>query len=220
MSPTEPAHNPSASPVFFRQGLYASVLAVGLLGWIYLFQRWGDWWHPFTAQPQSLPNLATGWGYAFLHGSPTHLIANGVALLVLGTLSYGLYPKATLRALPLAWVASFLTIWMFGQGGASHLGASGLTYGLMALLGTMGLLRRERPAMGASLIVWFLFGGAWWAMLPGFPQVSWEGHLGGAVGGALAALLWRRLDPSIEPVIDLGEDEDDPEDRVDEADAT
>lgn len=191
----------------FKKGFWASVGAVGLLGWVFLFQHWGSWWHTLTAQPHDIANLATGWGYALLHGSTGHLMANAAALLVLGTLSYGLYPRATIRAIPLTWVVSYAVIWVLGEPGASHLGASGITYGLMVLLTTMGLTRRERPAMGASLVVWFFFGGAWWAMLPGFPGVSWEGHLGGAIGGLMAGLIWRRMDPSLETPIDLGDEE-------------
>lgn len=207
MNSSNPPPTPAPKGKFF-QGFWASLVAVGVLGWVFLFQRNGQWWHQLTAQPLSTDNLVSGWGYAFLHGSTSHLLANAMALLVLGTLAYGLYPRATVRALPVVWLTSYLVIWALGQPGSSHLGASGITYGLMALVGTMGVLRRERPAMGASLVVWFLFGGAWWAMLPGFPEVSWEGHLGGATGGVLAALLWKNLDPTLDPPVELEDDEE------------
>ena len=50
-----------------------------------------------------------------LHGSVGHLGANGVALLMLGTLAGTVFPRATLRALPLLWLGSGLGTWLIGQ---------------------------------------------------------------------------------------------------------
>src|SRR5690606_12304885 len=79
-----------------------------------------------------------------LHGSPEHLIANASALLILGTRSLTTYPRATVRGLPLMWLGSGLGAWALGDPGSFHLGASGLTHGLMFLLFVLGLLRRDR----------------------------------------------------------------------------
>src|SRR3546814_2062093 len=43
-----------------------------------------------------------------LHGSPAHLGGNAVSLLLLGTLAGAVYPRATIRALPLLWIGSGL----------------------------------------------------------------------------------------------------------------
>jgi membrane associated rhomboid family serine protease len=130
-----------------------------------------------------------------LHGSPEHLGANAVSLLLLGTLAGTTYPRATLRALPLLWLGSGLGAWLLGQPGTHHLGASGLTHGLMFLLLGLGLLRRDRPAIAAAMIAFFLYGGMLLTVLPQEPGVSWQAHLGGALAGMLAAWLFRRSDP-------------------------
>lgn len=130
-----------------------------------------------------------------LHGSFQHLAANSTSLLILGTLALGQYPRAVWRALPLAWLGSGLGAWLLGPAGSHHLGASGLTHGLMFLVLMLGILRRDRAAMAGAMIVFMLYGGMLLTVLPREPGVSWQAHLGGAVGGVVAALLWRKVDP-------------------------
>ena len=111
-----------------------------------------------------------------------------MSLLLLGTLAGSVYPRATLRALPLLWLGSGLGAWLLGDAGTHHLGASGLTHGLMFLVFTLGLLRRDRPAIAAAMIAFFLYGGMLLTVLPQEPGVSWQSHLGGALAGIVAAI--------------------------------
>jgi hypothetical protein len=76
-----------------------------------------------------------------------------------------------------------------------HIGASGLTHGLLFLLLFLGLLRRDRAAIAAALIGFFFYGGMLLTVLPREAGISWEYHLGGALAGILAAFVWRRADP-------------------------
>src|SRR5687768_8953725 len=152
-------------------------------------------WDALAIAPQSMSGLLGVLTAPLLHGSPEHLIANAIALLMLGTLALTAYPKATLRALPLLWIGSGLGAWLLGNAGSHHLGASGLTHGLMFLVFALGLLRRDRPAIAAAMIAFFLYGGMLLTVLPQEPGVSWQSHLGGALGGIVAAFLFRRLDP-------------------------
>lgn len=149
----------------------------------------------WTVQPWSLPGLRGLLTAPLLHGSLEHLGANAISLLVLGTLAGSVYPRATLRALPALWLGSGLGAWLLGQPGSHHLGASGLTHGLMFLVLVLGLLRRDRPAIAAAMIAFMLYGGMLLTVLPREVGVSWQAHLGGALAGVLAALLFRRLDP-------------------------
>jgi len=150
----------------------------------------------WMVQPGSLAGLRGLLGAPLLHGSLDHLAANCFSLLLLGTLAGGMYPRATVRALPLVWLGAGLGAWLLGEAGSRHLGASGLTHGLMFLVLVLGLLRRDRPAIAAALIAFFLYGGMLLTVLPREAGVSWQAHLGGAVAGVLAACAFRRRDPA------------------------
>ena len=65
----------------------------------------------------------------------------------------------------------------------------------MFLVFTLGLLRRDRAAIAAGMIAFLFFGGMLMTILPHEAGVSWQSHLGGAVGGVVAAFLFRRSDP-------------------------
>lgn len=195
-SPRDPQSQARADARRFWRAALASAAFVALIGWIRMLESWLG--HPLTAlavhprEPLGLVGLLTG---PLLHGSFEHLVANSLALLVLGTLAGVLYPRAVLRALPLVWLGSGLFVWLVGRDSA-HLGASGLTHGLMFFVFLAGVLRRDRAAIAGSMIAFFLYGGMVLTVLPREAGVSWESHLGGALCGVLAALLWRRLDPA------------------------
>lgn len=159
----------------------------------------------------SWPGLLTA---PLLHGSFEHLAANAGALLILGTLAGSVYPRATRWALPLMWLGSGIGAWLLGEAGSHHLGASGVTHGLLFMVGTLGLLRRDRASIAAAMIGFLFYGGMLMTVLPNEPGISWQSHLGGAVGGLLAGLLFRRLDPLPPRQRYSWEDEDEDEDAT------
>ncbi len=152
-------------------------------------------WRPWAVAPLETAGLWGLPGAPLLHGSVQHLAANAVALLILGTLAGSVYPKATLRSLPLLWIGSGLGAWLLGEPGSRHLGASGLTHGLMFLVFVLGLLRRDRPAIAAGMIAFLFYGSMLLTILPYEPGVSWQSHMGGAAAGVIAALMFRNADP-------------------------
>ena len=177
----------------FRVALTTAMAVVVALGAVFFAQ-------PFlpvaalSVQPQVPAGLVGVLTAPLLHGSIGHLAANAFAILTLGALAGTVFPRATLRALPILWLVSGFGTWLIGTGGV-HLGASGVTHGLGFLMFTLGLLRRDRPAIAASLIAFFLFGGMLMSVLPIELGVSWEYHLSGAVAGIGCGLLFRRADP-------------------------
>jgi membrane associated rhomboid family serine protease len=178
------------------RALNASLAFVLLLAAVFVAQHEFDW-GGLAIAPHDWRGLVGILAAPLLHGSPEHLGANAVSLLLLGTLAGVAYPRATLRALPLLWLGSGLGAWLLGQPGTHHLGASGLTHGLMFLVFALGLLRRDRPAIAAAMIAFMLYGGMLLTVLPREPGVSWQAHLGGALAGLLAAWLFRRSDPQL-----------------------
>lgn len=178
----------------FKRALLLSMLAVVVLGALFFLQRAVPDLQPYTLQPQVGAGLLGVLTAPLLHGSIGHLAANALSVLILGTLAGTVFPRATLRALPVIWIGSGLGTWLIATGGL-HLGASGVTHGLGFLVFTLGILRRDRPAIAASLIAFFFFGGMVMSVLPMEMGVSWEYHLSGAVFGVVSGYLWRRADP-------------------------
>ena len=145
------------------------------------------------------PGTAAGWlgllTAPLLHGSPQHLLSNAAALLLLGSLAGSVYPRATVRAVPIAWIGSGVAAWFLGDAGSHHLGASGVLQGLAYLVATLGLLRRDRASVAAAMIAFVFSGGMLVTVLPHDPTISWQSHLGGAIGGIVAAIAFRNADP-------------------------
>ncbi|PTT65118.1 rhomboid family intramembrane serine protease [Stenotrophomonas sp. HMWF003] len=193
-----PAGEPPTSPRNDRgrvlRAFNLSLAFVLVLVAIYTAQGHFDW-RPWAVAPLDKAGLLGILGAPLLHGSVQHLGANAFALLILGTLAGSVYPKATVRALPLLWVGSGLGAWLLGDLGSRHLGASGITHGLMFLIFVLGLLRRDRPAIAAGLIAFLFYGSMLITILPHEPGVSWQSHMGGAFAGIISALLFRLSDP-------------------------
>lgn len=178
-----------------RRAFFGIAAFVGLLWLIKLAELGLDLQlHGLTNFPRRMDGLP---GVAFaplLHGSIEHLFANTLPLLVLGTALFYGYPKAARIVLPVIWVGSGLAVWLFARP-AFHLGASGLTFGMMFFLFTIGALRWDPRAIALSLAVFFLYGGMIWGVFPSKPNISFEYHLAGAALGITLALLLKDRDP-------------------------
>jgi membrane associated rhomboid family serine protease len=129
----------------------------------------------------------------FIHGSFAHLFANTAPIIVLGTaLIYG-YPRSARIVIPTLFVAVGLGVWLFARD-SYHIGASGLTFGMMFFVFTIGVLRWDPRAIALALLVFFLYGGMIWGIFPGRPGISYESHLFGAATGIVLAFVLRNLD--------------------------
>lgn len=130
----------------------------------------------------------------FIHGSFSHLFANTAPIVVIGTaLLYG-YPRAARVLLPAVYLGGGLAVWLFARD-AHHIGASGLAFGMLFFVFTIGALRWDRRAIALSMIVFFLYGGMLWGIFPSTPDVSFESHLSGALIGTVLAFVLRNRDP-------------------------
>lgn len=164
----------------------------------------------FGVDPRSAGGLRGILLAPFIHGSFAHLFANSAPLLVLGATMLYAYPRAALFAIPAIILVSGGGVWLFGRE-HYHIGASGLTYGLMFYIFTVGILRRDRRAIALACLVFFLYGGMIWGIFPGQDGISFEYHLFGAISGIALAFMLKKLDPGL-PVKHYdweGQDEDD-----------
>jgi membrane associated rhomboid family serine protease len=137
--------------------------------------------------PRTLDGLAGIVASPFLHANFEHLASNTVPLVVLLALLAGSRPRSWAIVSGIVLVGGAL-LWLFGRRG-NHIGASGLIYGLIAYLFVAGILERRFVPLVVALAVGFLYGGTLAAgVVPRVgSHVSWDGHLFGAVAGALIA---------------------------------
>ena len=126
-----------------------------------------------------------------LHASWAHLIANTPPLLIFGGL-------VSLQGLRIFWLVTLISmlvsglgVWLFSPDYVVTVGASGVIFGYLGFLLLRGLFTRSIGAILVSLAVGFLYGGTVWGILPSSPDVSWQAHLFGLIGGVLAASLRR-----------------------------
>ena len=147
----------------------------------------------FGVRPRELAGLPGIFFAPLVHSGFAHLIANTLPLAVLGTAMLYLYPSAALRVLPAVYLGPGAAVWLFARGGV-HVGASGVIFGLVSYIFVAGLIRRDRRAIAASLLVSFMYGASVWGVLPIERGVSWETHLAAALIGVALAIALRRLD--------------------------
>jgi len=129
-----------------------------------------------------------------LHGSWSHLAANSLPLLVLGTSVLFGYPRAARIVLPVVYLGTGLLVWCFARP-VHHIGASGLTFGMMFFVFTVGALRWDRRAIALASLAFFLYGSMIWGVFPGRAGISFETHLAAAGLGIVLAVALRRRDP-------------------------
>ncbi len=123
----------------------------------------------------------------FIHGSLNHLVANSVPFLVLGWL---VMLRNARHFIPVTLVSMFgagLMAWLVGAPGSVHVGASGVVFGYLGFLMLSGWFARSFASIALSIGVTVAWGGLVFGVMPGQPGISWQAHLGGFLGGVLAA---------------------------------
>lgn len=140
----------------------------------------GRWWGVFT--------------FHLVHSDLSHLVSNSLSLIPLGLGFIYFYPKSS----PIAFLGILfftgLGMWLVGEQGTNHIGASGIVYGLAAFLVANGLFRKDAGGLAIALIVIVYYQGMFWSLLSDIPGVSWEGHFFGALSGALMSYFTRNTE--------------------------
>ena len=167
----------------------------------------------FGVRPRDAAGLLGILTAPFVHGDYAHLFGNSVPLAVLGTAMLYLYPRSSRLVLPAVYLGPGIAVWLLAHPGSSHIGASGLVYGMFAYVLVGGLIRRDRRAVATALLVVFLYGTLVWGVLPIEPRMSWQTHMAAAIIGVALALVLRERDVPVRrayswemaPEDDLGE---------------
>ena len=143
----------------------------------------------FGVVPRTLRGLVGIAAAPFLHADFHHLLGNTVPLFILLALLAGSKARSFEIVIDVI-VLGGLLLWVFGLG-AYHIGASGLIFGLITFLMLSGFLEKRVVPMMIAVFVGFLYGGTLiWGIMPSFgSQMSWDGHLCGAVAGGIVAYV-------------------------------
>jgi membrane associated rhomboid family serine protease len=122
----------------------------------------------------------------FLHGGFGHLIANTFPFLFLGGVIAAGSMARFVRVTVIVALLGGLGTWLTGPSRSTHIGASVLVFGYLTYLVSRGFFARKLSYIVGGAVVFLVYGGILWGLLPS-PGVSWQGHLFGAAGGVVAA---------------------------------
>jgi membrane associated rhomboid family serine protease len=148
----------------------------------YALNQWG-------LDPRTVSGLPGIVLMPFLHQGFGHVFGNTLSLAILLVLLLGSRRQHWTIVVAIV-VINGVLLWLLGRSG-NHVGASGLVFGLIAYLIVAGILEKKPVSIGIALLVGFFFGGT---LISGIiprvsSEVSWDGHLSGAVAGAATAYL-------------------------------
>jgi len=145
-------------------------------------------------EPRELDGLDGVLFAPLLHGGWAHLAANTVPFLVFGFLAMagGIRQFAVVTAT--IWLLGGLGVWLLGPADTNHIGASGVIFGWLVFLLVRGFFARSGRQILLAVVLFMVWGSVLWGVLPSDPDVSWQGHLFGALAGLLAARLAGRAD--------------------------
>jgi membrane associated rhomboid family serine protease len=152
----------------------------------------------FGIHPRDLQGLPEIFSAPFLHVGFGHLISNTVPFAVMGAaIALGGLARIALVTLVIA-VVSGLGVWLIAPSNEVHLGASGIVFGYASYLVTRGILSRRLVDLAVGVAVAGVWGiGLLQGLLPQ-DRISWQAHVFGAVGGAIAAYYLVRRRPAAE----------------------
>lgn len=143
----------------------------------------------FGLRPRSADGVLDILTFPLLHANLNHVLSNALPLIIFGFLVFMSGLRVFLTAVACSWLGSGAAVWLIGGGGVT-VGASGLVFGLFAFLLVRGFFNRNWWQILLSVVLFMAYGSILFGLIPSVAgYVSWQAHLGGAVGGVLAALV-------------------------------
>lgn len=155
---------------------------------------------------------------AFLHGDFDHLFSNTVPLLLAMGFIFIYFDKERGGILLFNLIITGTLLIFLGEPRSNHIGASGLVYAFIFFLVTHAFLTKNKEMLAAAFTLIFLYGSLIYGLFPDYgllvgKDISWEGHLSGAISGVLTAIFYRKKGPQRPTFFD--EDDDDEDDDPD-----
>nr|WP_051256128.1 rhomboid family intramembrane serine protease [Corynebacterium freiburgense] len=146
----------------------------------------GGWMKFYGIHPLDITSLTGIVTSPLLHANLTHIMGNtmpGVVFVFLIGLSGR---RVFWEVTSITAVIGGMGTWLLGGIGTNHIGASGLIYGWFSYLVIRGIANRNFMQILLGIILATAYSYYIWGVIPGTPGISWQGHLFGGIGGALA----------------------------------
>ena len=173
-----------------KRDLLGVALFIGLIWFVFAL----DYFLPlesFGLVPRTFRGLTGIVAMPFLHGDFAHLLSNTVPLAVTMLLLAGSRANSGAIVAIIALLCG-IGLWLFGRT-ALHIGASGVVFGLITFHVFAGFFEKRLQSIIISAVVGLLyFSTLLQGIVPFQKGVSWEGHLIGAIVGAIVALMVSR----------------------------
>ncbi|MCS4535285.1 rhomboid family intramembrane serine protease [Corynebacterium sp. HS2168-gen11] len=148
----------------------------------------------FGIQPLDVPTILHIFSAPLIHGSWQHIIANSTGAIFAFLVGYSgrrVFWEVTLISMVVGGLGTWLT---GGQG--IHVGASGVIYGWLGYLVIRGIFNRSWTQILLGIVLSISFSSMVWGVFPtAGANISWQGHMWGAIGGILAGAFITSDDP-------------------------
>jgi membrane associated rhomboid family serine protease len=165
---------------------------IGLM-WLLLVADWVTPGHltAYGITPRSVDGLIGIAAAPFLHAGAGHLASNTVPLIVMGTVAALRDWRGMWVALVVSLLASGIGVWLFSPPHSVTVGASGVVFGVFGYLLARGIVMRKIGDLLIAVVLVGVYGSMVWGIFPSQPQISWQAHLFGFLGGVASAFMVR-----------------------------
>ncbi len=173
------------------KNLKIPIILVALMWLVFILDNMGFNLNQYGIYPRTLRGLIGIVCSPFLHADWGHIVSNTIPMFILSATLFVFYPKLAGKVLIFSALLGGILVWIFARS-AMHVGASGLIFSLVGFLLASGIFRKKFKALLIAIIIFFIYGGIIWGVLPTNPRVSFEGHLFGLIAGVFEKCLRKK----------------------------
>lgn len=166
-------------------GLSLLCLVIHLLFLVFPIHKYN--WSIYPRDLSQWYGIITG---QFIHASWGHLLTNLPPLLFTTLILFYFYRSIGWSCFVLILSLTGTMVFFFGRN-YSHIGASGLVYGLISFIFFSGIFRRNIKSIALMGVMVIMYSGYLAGFFPVEERVSWESHLFGAITGLWTAFVFR-----------------------------
>lgn len=169
---------------------YFSVICLLLV--IVFYQQTPEIENNFALHPHQIDYFYTAFTAVWLHANLEHLFGNLISLISLTAIFLLLFPNKWVSFFLKQYFLSSVLFFFIAKENTLHIGASVWVYSFVTFILTILLIQPNKKLLSIFFLTVLFFGSVWWGLLPIMPQVSYEGHLSGAITGIVIALISKR----------------------------